>query len=102
MSHMGADPSRSMAGLGLGWRKLVIRLQNVLRRRFGLEVRAFRPEPPGCNVLALAISDILVRRMRLGQSTDLTFIQIGANDGVTGDPVHSFVTDYGFRGVCLE
>jgi FkbM family methyltransferase len=89
--------------LALQWRKLVILLQNVLRRRLGLEVHRYWPEPPGSNVLALAISDIVLRRIRAGGSpSDLTFLQIGANDGITGDPIHTFVTRYGFRGVCVE
>ena len=96
-------PTTVFEGAALRWRKLVIRLQNVLRRRFGLEVHAFRPDPPGCNVLALAISDVVLRRVLAGgRPSDVTFLEIGANDGVTGDPIHSFVIRYGFRGVCIE
>jgi FkbM family methyltransferase len=91
-----------MGAAALQLRKLLIRSQNILRRRFKLEVHAFRPEPPGCNVLALAISDVVLRRVMAGHGTDLTFLQIGASDGITGDPIHEFVVRYGFRGVCLE
>jgi FkbM family methyltransferase len=84
-------------------RMLVMRLQNVLRRHLGLEVHRYRREPPGCNVLPLAISDILLRRLVAGQQpSEFTFLQIGANDGVTGDPIHPFITRYGWRGVCVE
>ncbi len=33
---------------------------------------------------------------------DFTFVQIGANDGRNGDPLYSFVTEYGWRGILVE
>ena len=30
------------------------------------------------------------------------FVQIGANDGYTGDPIYPFVTKYHLRGICVE
>ena len=29
-------------------------------------------------------------------------LQVGANDGVSGDPIHRFITKYGWRGLLLE
>jgi FkbM family methyltransferase len=33
---------------------------------------------------------------------DLFFIQIGANDGVTSDPLYKFVTEFGWSGIMVE
>lgn len=33
---------------------------------------------------------------------DFFFIQIGSNDGVSGDPIHKFVAEYGWRGLLIE
>ncbi len=33
---------------------------------------------------------------------DIYFVQIGANDGVTNDPMHKFVTTFGWHGVLVE
>jgi FkbM family methyltransferase len=55
------------------------------------------------NTLALTISDVLLRMvLNGGRCSDFTFIQIGANDGVSNDPIRRFILKYGFRGVFLE
>jgi FkbM family methyltransferase len=36
------------------------------------------------------------------QNTDITFLQVGANDGFFHDPLHKFIKMYGWRGVLLE
>jgi FkbM family methyltransferase len=33
---------------------------------------------------------------------DVFFLQIGANDGITNDPLHKFVTEFGWSGVLVE
>lgn len=33
---------------------------------------------------------------------NLSFVQIGANDGVSRDPIHELILKYGWRGVCVE
>jgi FkbM family methyltransferase len=33
---------------------------------------------------------------------DIFFIQIGANDGITTDPIYPFVTHFGWRGILVE
>jgi FkbM family methyltransferase len=33
---------------------------------------------------------------------DVSFVQVGANDGLSGDPIHDFITAYGWRGVFVE
>ena len=32
----------------------------------------------------------------------LSFVQIGANDGVTGDPIRRFILEFGWSGVLVE
>jgi FkbM family methyltransferase len=39
---------------------------------------------------------------RMARATDFFFVQIGAFDGQAGDPIHDFVTTYGWRGVLVE
>ena len=77
---------------------------------FNLEIRRAQkhgcaaPDPmKGANVLALAISDVLLRRAVNGKNyPEFTFVQIGANDGLTVDPIRRFILKYGFRGVLVE
>jgi FkbM family methyltransferase len=33
---------------------------------------------------------------------DIFFIQIGANDGITNDPLYKFVTEFGWQGILVE
>jgi len=55
------------------------------------------------NVLALTISDVLLRLVSNGgRASEFTVVQIGANDGVTYDPLRRFIVKYGFRGVLVE
>jgi hypothetical protein len=50
---------------------------------------------------AIELADVIYRRMfEFGQ--ELTFIQIGAFDGITADPLHKYVGKYGWRGVLVE
>lgn len=50
---------------------------------------------------AIEFDDVVCRRMfELGR--ELTFIQIGAFDGVTGDPLRKYIDKCGWRGVVVE
>jgi FkbM family methyltransferase len=72
-------------------------------QRYGIEIRRAAPEALGSNILALAISDVVVRiLMNGGRTSDFTFVQIGANDGVSNDPIRKFVLKYQMRGVLVE
>lgn len=44
--------------------------------------------------------DHVVRR-HLG-GPDFCFVEVGANDGRSHDPIYPFVTRYGWRGLCIE
>lgn len=69
----------------------------------GFDVGRFRAPRPQSNVLALTISDVLLRLVLSGGTLgDFQFVQVGANDGLTSDPIRRFVVKYGFRGLLVE
>jgi FkbM family methyltransferase len=39
---------------------------------------------------------------RMAHQSEFFFVQIGAFDGQAGDPIHRFVTTYGWRGILVE
>jgi FkbM family methyltransferase len=41
-------------------------------------------------------------RVVRGLSSDFFFLQIGANDGVDGDPIRPYILELGWRGVLVE
>ena len=49
----------------------------------------------------LELADVIARRM-LERGTSLTFVQIGAFDGVTKDPLHAYIRTHGWKGVLVE
>jgi FkbM family methyltransferase len=71
-------------------------LQSGLARS-GIEVRKapnhFAPLP----VFRLAVEALMARR-----GDALSFIQVGANDGVFGDPLRPYVLTRGWRGILVE
>jgi FkbM family methyltransferase len=53
------------------------------------------------HVRAIEFDDVVCRQMfRFGR--ELTFIQVGAYDGVTRDPLHHYIETYDWQGVLLE
>src|SRR2546423_3447368 len=49
----------------------------------------------------LELADVIFRRMfEYGQ--ELTFVQVGAFDGITKDPLFKYISKYGWRGVMVE
>ncbi len=85
--------------------KLIIFIQRMARM-LGVEIRRAAPTVPVAmtsNVLALTISDVLLRIVLGGGSpSDFVVVQIGANDGVTYDPIRPLVMRYNWRGVMVE
>ena len=72
---------------------------------FGLRVEGTRgvarPLLDSRNLRALALEDVICRRMfEVGQS--LSFVQVGAYDGVMADPLHPYIERCGWRGVMIE
>ncbi len=44
----------------------------------------------------------LVLRDRMSRVSDFFFLQIGANDGVSFDPIHPYVREFHWRGILVE
>jgi FkbM family methyltransferase len=53
------------------------------------------------HVRVLDLSDVIYRQL-FECGDDFTFIQIGAFDGITADPLHKYIGKYGWRGVLVE
>jgi FkbM family methyltransferase len=51
---------------------------------------------------ALSVFDLAVELLQRQKGPTLKFIQVGANDGVMGDPISKFVRRYPWRGVLVE
>lgn len=76
-----------------------------LLARFGYQVQGIRYCPRQLlerdYLRAVGLDDIICRRMfEFGQ--ELSFIQIGAFDGITADPLHKYITKCGWRGILIE
>jgi len=76
--------------------------RDVLLRRLGVE-RSYRPPAllrhPEWNFddpLKLVVAYAMRRR------PDFTFLQVGAFDGRTDDPIHPLVREFGIRGIVVE
>lgn len=72
---------------------------------FGYRVQGTRYTPrqlldPAC-LRVLQFDDVICRRM-LEARPNLTFVQIGAFDGVTRDPLRKYIGKFGWRGVLVE
>jgi FkbM family methyltransferase len=73
--------------------------------RLGYRVQSLRYVPPPLrdarHLRALAFDDVVCRRM-VEQGRPLGFVQIGAFDGVTADPLRTYIQHHGWRGVLVE
>jgi FkbM family methyltransferase len=81
------------------------RLAKKALATLGYHVQGTRYTPkhllePG-KLRTLQLADVIARRM-LERGHELTFIQIGAFDGVTKDPLFDYIGKYGWRGVLVE
>ena len=54
------------------------------------------PSPPA------AISSLLRAVVRRAHRPDFFFVNVGANDGVSNDPIYPFLREYGWRGIAVE
>jgi FkbM family methyltransferase len=77
-------------------------IQRALNR-FGYEVRRLRPQSkaPLLNVLSLVVEDYL-RRKADRDGGDFYFVQIGANNGISVDPMRPFIVRHHWWGVLVE
>lgn len=66
--------------------------------RFGYELRkapfaGFEPAP---------IFDLTVQYLMSRRGHSLRFVQVGANDGISGDPLRKYILKFNWRGVLVE
>lgn len=71
-------------------------VQAALRQR-GIEVRKVPSRFDHVPVFRLAVEALMARR-----GNALSFVQIGANDGMFGDPLRSYVLSRDWRGILVE
>jgi FkbM family methyltransferase len=71
-------------------------LQRVLNRA---GYRIERLEQPG---RAIDVFDLAVRRTAAERGENFFFVQIGALDGVTADPIYRYVREYHWNGLLVE
>ncbi len=64
---------------------------------FGYELKPHLSHPaPSIDILDLAIRDLMSRE------PDIFFLQIGAHDGVSYDPIHDYVRRFHWKGLLVE
>jgi FkbM family methyltransferase len=72
-------------------------LQHRLRK-IGIEVRKF----PSAAFRPVSVFHLAVNFLMEKSGTSVIFAQVGANDGIFGDPLRSYITKYPWRGVLVE
>ena len=48
------------------------------------------------------VFDLIVRYICLLRGGSFFFIQVGANDGITVDPIHKYIIEYHWNGILIE
>jgi FkbM family methyltransferase len=88
--------------------KLSVAIKRLLKRvvkRLGYDVRCIAAVPAPLlnesNRRSIEFDDVICRRM-VEVGRELRFIQVGAFDGVTGDPLRKYIVDCGWKGVLVE
>ena len=72
-------------------------IRNVLSAN-GYEIR----KAPSNPYTPAPIFDLAVQLLMFTAGNDLTFIQVGANDGKFGDPLRKYILKFPWRGVLIE
>jgi FkbM family methyltransferase len=76
-------------------------LKNLARRAARLRGYAIAKYPTVA-FKPLPVFDLAVELLQRLKGPTLTFVQVGANDGVMGDPIAKFVWRYPWRGILIE
>jgi FkbM family methyltransferase len=75
-------------------------VEKAIRRTsnlFGYDARPIvRAEARPIDILGLAVRDLVQRQ------PNVIVVQIGAHDGVTGDPISTYIRRYGWTGILVE
>lgn len=88
-----------------GMRRFLLSKLRAFLARYGLKIEWVPPtllRDPS-SVLALGFDEVLARYLlERGDPSGLYFVQIGAFDGRSGDPLHRYVCRFGWRGILVE
>ena len=68
-----------------------------LLRRHGIELRKTPPD-----YVPLPVFDLAVQALMAQRGDALRFVQIGANNGIDGDPLRRYIVKHPWRGVLVE
>lgn len=76
-------------------------IQGILKklRNKGIDVRK---APPPSSFKAIPIFDLAVNYLIAKNNENLSFIQVGANDGDYGDPLKKYIFKYDWNGIFIE
>ncbi len=80
---------------------LFLTVKSWLRRsakQYGYEIR----KAPVTPFQPLPVFELVLQNLLLTHGQELTFIEVGANDGVSGDPLREFIVKYPWKGVLVE
>jgi hypothetical protein len=78
------------------------RLANELLARFGYRLRWYQPKLLADWHRHLELHFQHVAAQFMLKQKDIFFISIGANDGMTREPVYPFIRDHGWNGIMVE
>jgi FkbM family methyltransferase len=67
-------------------------------RGIGIEVRKF----PSAAFNPVSVFNLSVRLLMAKHGPAVSFVQVGANDGVFGDPLRQYITHHPWRGILVE
>src|SRR5580704_6695904 len=67
-------------------------------RRFGFEIR----KAPFANFESVPVFDLALQYLLTTRGSELTFIEVGANDGEFNDPLREYIVKFQWRGVLIE
>lgn len=67
-------------------------------RKLGYIVQKY----PSSNFQSLPVFDICVEYLMSAVGSEIKFIQVGANDGIFGDPLRKYILNYPWTGVLVE
>lgn len=81
--------------------QIIKRLIQKFALRYGYEIRKAHPEAYE-GVKVLSVLDLALRELAMRRGSEMTFIEIGANDGVDFDPLRPYIERYGMRGLLVE
>lgn len=67
-------------------------------RRHGYQIQKY----PTSTFRSVPVFDLSVRFLMATRGASLSFIQVGANDGRSGDPLHKYIKKYPWHGILVE